>query len=63
MQFDSFAESFMVCRFLDDYLNDFLAQTDKTDDNRYDLEAKNVKMTKEIVELRKRVQEVKGILS
>ena len=53
----------MVCRFLDDYLNDFLAQTDKTDDNRYDLEAKNVKMTKEIVELRKRVQEVKGILS
>ena len=47
----------------DNLLNDFLAQTDKTDDNRYDLEAKNVKMTKEIVELRKRVQEVKGTLT
>jgi hypothetical protein len=46
--------------FSDDFLNYFKAQTDKTDDNRYDLEAKNVKMTKEIVELRKRVQEVKG---
>ncbi|CAG5110368.1 Oidioi.mRNA.OKI2018_I69.chr2.g4778.t1.cds [Oikopleura dioica] len=35
------------------------AQTDKTDDNRYDLEIKNQKMNKEIDELRKRVQEVK----
>jgi len=62
MRFDNFAESSTVWKNKNilKILFEILAQTDKTDDNRYDLEAKNVKMTKEIVELRKRVQEVKG---
>ena len=36
------------------------AQTDKTDDNRYDLEAKSNKLQKEIDELKGRIQSIKG---
>merc|ERR1739848_344889 len=35
------------------------AQTDKTDDNRYDLEMKSQKLTKEITELSARVAQIK----
>merc|ERR1711937_26512 len=35
------------------------AQTDKTDDNRFDLEAKSTKLQKEIDELKGRIQSIK----
>lgn len=35
------------------------SQTDKTDDNRYDLEQKSVKLTKEINELSTRIAQIK----
>ena len=38
----------------------FLAQTDKTDDKRYDLEVKTQKTAKEIVELETRIKGIKG---
>ena len=36
------------------------AQTDKTDDKRYDLEVKTQKTAKEIVELETRIKGIKG---
>ena len=40
-----------------------LAQTDKTDDTRYDLEQKSNKFSKEIGELNTRIAQIKGKLS
>ena len=41
-------------------LNSFSAQTDKTDDKRYDLEVKTQKTAKEIAELETRIKGIKG---
>lgn len=41
-------------------MNSFSAQTDKTDDKRYDLEVKTQKTAKEIAELETRIKGIKG---
>ena len=41
----------------------YLAQTDKTDDNRYDLEMKSTKLTKEMNDLLERIAGIKGTCS
>ena len=52
-----------LCKFCEIWVKFFLfsAQTDKTDDNRYDLEVKSVKLQKEIAELDTRIKSIKGI--
>ena len=42
------------------YWTHFSAQTDKTDDKRYDLEVKTQKTAKEIAELETRIKGIKG---